>query len=314
VHLGSVLVAGSGWTVVPTINPVKGEIAIAISGTTPIAGALEGSLVTIDFHETAAAAGTAARTSIALVSSVNPTGQQVLATELEDWQGSFVLSAGNSVVGLATGTSLEGTAVESPRATVVVTAPLAPTAEDANSRSSAETPTVTVAAVVAPSIEVEVTASMAASEEVTAVHGPGATRGAAPAAVVPLSAIPLPGGLFPIAAGAAPGVPEAAGMLAGQRPADPYFQALGRAASPEVTLVGPVLLPSSGDNSCSLEDDTLSAALRWQSSLETMASRPAQRDRPTVQAAVAPQAADADALDQYFARAASDADPLLAYE
>src|SRR5262249_30319537 len=31
VHLGSVLAAGSGWSVVPTIDPATGQIAIAIS-------------------------------------------------------------------------------------------------------------------------------------------------------------------------------------------------------------------------------------------------------------------------------------------
>jgi len=51
VRLGSVLSAGSGWTLDPTINPVTGEIAIALSSTMPISSAIGGSLVTIDFHQ-----------------------------------------------------------------------------------------------------------------------------------------------------------------------------------------------------------------------------------------------------------------------
>jgi hypothetical protein len=40
VHLGSVLAAGSGWTVQPTINPATGQIAIALSSTTPISNSV----------------------------------------------------------------------------------------------------------------------------------------------------------------------------------------------------------------------------------------------------------------------------------
>jgi hypothetical protein len=104
IHLGSVLSAAGGWNLVPTINPVTGEIAIALSSTTPVHRSAGGSLVTIDFHAitgepgalaTGAAANPVANapgSSIALVASVNPTGQQVVFTELEDAQGTFTLT------------------------------------------------------------------------------------------------------------------------------------------------------------------------------------------------------------------------------
>jgi hypothetical protein len=98
VHLGSVLAAGSGWTLVPTINPVAGEIAITISSTTPIISTLGGSLVTIDFHpiDIGEPNGVNRRVPgqapIELVASVNPSGQQVVLTELEDAQGTFTLT------------------------------------------------------------------------------------------------------------------------------------------------------------------------------------------------------------------------------
>src|SRR5262249_22977290 len=51
IQLGSVLAAGSGWTLASTINPLTGEIAIALSSTTPISDPVGGSLVTIHFHQ-----------------------------------------------------------------------------------------------------------------------------------------------------------------------------------------------------------------------------------------------------------------------
>jgi hypothetical protein len=98
VHLGSVLAAGSGWTLVPTINPVTGQIVIALSSTTPIGEAIGGSLVTIDFHQVGYGepSGVSRRVSgpgmIELVASVNPTGQQLVTTELEDPVGTFTLT------------------------------------------------------------------------------------------------------------------------------------------------------------------------------------------------------------------------------
>jgi hypothetical protein len=87
VHPGSLL-AGSGWSFVPSIDSQTGQIAIALSSTTAITQPLAGSLVVIDFHQIAASASPA---SIELVPTVN-LGQQVVATELEDAQGTFTLT------------------------------------------------------------------------------------------------------------------------------------------------------------------------------------------------------------------------------
>jgi hypothetical protein len=106
VHLGSVLAAGSGWSVVPTIDQASGQIGIALSSSTPINGSMAGSLVTIDFHGHAIGGrignpsygvgrignpSYSDWTSIALVASVSPHGQS-FTTELEDAQGSFILT------------------------------------------------------------------------------------------------------------------------------------------------------------------------------------------------------------------------------
>jgi uncharacterized repeat protein (TIGR03803 family) len=93
VHLGSILTGASGWSVVTTINPVTGQIALVLSSDTPITSPIGGSLVTIDFYQNSTAVGRIFNpSSIALVSFVNPTGQQVVLTELSDAQGSFVLT------------------------------------------------------------------------------------------------------------------------------------------------------------------------------------------------------------------------------
>jgi hypothetical protein len=89
VHLGPVLLAGTGWNVDPTINKATGQIAIAFSSTTPIGAAIGGSLVTIDFHQLVS--GAAGSGKIALVDSVNLDGH-VFTTELEDAQGVFTLT------------------------------------------------------------------------------------------------------------------------------------------------------------------------------------------------------------------------------
>jgi hypothetical protein len=66
-----------------------------LSSTTPISSRQGRSLVTINFH---ALAPTANPSLIALVGSVNPTGTQVIRTELEDaqWTFTFVIDAGGA--------------------------------------------------------------------------------------------------------------------------------------------------------------------------------------------------------------------------
>ena len=108
IRLGSLMAASNGWTLTSTINAVSGQIAIALSSTTPVTNSLGGSLVIIDFHQRLGepgllategvtpvvenARGSPGLASIALVASVNPTGTQVVTTELEDAQGTFTLT------------------------------------------------------------------------------------------------------------------------------------------------------------------------------------------------------------------------------
>src|SRR5207302_508068 len=73
IHAGSVL-AGSNWSIVPTIDQATGQIGISLSSSMPITSNFAGSLVTIDFHQTGTGAGAAA---IQLVASVNPNGHLI---------------------------------------------------------------------------------------------------------------------------------------------------------------------------------------------------------------------------------------------
>src|SRR5262249_30061027 len=87
IHLGSLLAAGD-WSLVPTIDPATGQIAIAFSASTPVTSMQGVSLVIIDFHPVG---GVSNPPPIALVSSVTPNGRPV-TTELEDAQGTFTLT------------------------------------------------------------------------------------------------------------------------------------------------------------------------------------------------------------------------------
>jgi hypothetical protein len=116
IHAGALL-AGLDWMIVPTIDPKTGQIAIALSGNTPITNIQAGSLVTITFHligepgasapggfeplvpRGANALGSPWSQPIALVPAVNPNGQHVIVTELEDEVGAFALTL--AVNGLA---------------------------------------------------------------------------------------------------------------------------------------------------------------------------------------------------------------------
>jgi uncharacterized repeat protein (TIGR01451 family) len=87
VHAGE-LVMGEDWSIIPTIDQATGQIGIALSSSTPISPSVGGILVMITFHPTSTISGWA---PFELVASATPNGQYV-ATELEDAQGSFLLS------------------------------------------------------------------------------------------------------------------------------------------------------------------------------------------------------------------------------
>jgi hypothetical protein len=97
IEAGSLLAQGSGWSIQPTINLVTGQIAITLSSSTPISDSVGGSLVTIRFHqlnsgEPGGVSPRSLESAINLAASVNPTGQQVVITALEDAQGAFTLT------------------------------------------------------------------------------------------------------------------------------------------------------------------------------------------------------------------------------
>jgi hypothetical protein len=91
-HLGSLLAAGRDWTLSANIDLATGQIGITLSSDTPITQPIGGSLITIDFHQRPGEPGASATGgSIALVDSANPNGQW-FPTELEDAQGTFILT------------------------------------------------------------------------------------------------------------------------------------------------------------------------------------------------------------------------------
>jgi hypothetical protein len=238
VHLGSLLEAHSGWSVVPTVDPVTGQIAIALWSTTPISSSQDGSLVTIDFHQIGTAPGT---TAIQLVKSVSINGQYV-PTELEDAQGTFTLTPAPTN-GLGWGSeSIVTLTASTPRlvaSCMVVGAPApveflpesgsvaglatldtgaSPAAADpANPESS------TQAGVRGPS---DVTQTV----QVSASAAPGESTQVA-AALIGLS--------FPLANTLGALAPGWLGVAAGQPVAEPLFPVLVRALNPnDVTLRG----------------------------------------------------------------------------
>jgi hypothetical protein len=90
VQLGSVPQSGTGWTLQTVVDPTTGELGITLSSVTPIASTASGSLVTITLQETATA--TPGLTPIALVASVDPNGEGVISTMLDDNQGPWTLT------------------------------------------------------------------------------------------------------------------------------------------------------------------------------------------------------------------------------
>jgi hypothetical protein len=311
VHAGSVL-AGSNWTIVPTIDQATGQIGIALSSSTAITQNLAGSLVTIDFHPIGNVTGTG---SIELVASVTPNGR-LFTTMLQDAVGQFTLmpapvnsfdprldtavafsdSPSPAVVKTPVVTSTETVAVFTPAGesgTVdvtekSVTVPVAPAAEDeAAIRGAVETETQHVAAVY-----------MAATEG-QAVTG-----------------LPLAGLLFPIAT--MPVVnPQ---RVTVPHVADPLLQNLARttntlASTPLDTvfevydriLAGQRLLPSTTANSGDRLDwnemgDNLDVPVAGIAEEHT--GRAGRRQRTLTPAVPRPaKTVDPAALDQVFAQA-----------
>jgi Cohesin domain len=311
VHPGSLL-AGGDWKIVPTIDQVTGQIGIALSSTTPITSTKGGSLVTIDFH---AAAGNANPSFIALVSFVTPNGQ-FITTELEDDQGTFTLTQGNTVVMLTN----TGAMLPAPMAQVLVheseTVTIEPSSHShEDSPAIVETGSGTAAVIMTPVAE-------AALLHVAGAAGHGAAAIVA-AMDSSLTAVALTGLVLQLA-----GMPLAAGSasaaLGWQHLADELFQALARTTSSagdmalgsvvpnlEHGLGGQLLLaqPSSEDMD-SFYWAAVGSALDWQSATrESLRSTRDQRDtRMCVTTPAAEVVRTRAALDQLFSQDADNAD------
>jgi hypothetical protein len=334
VHLGSVLAAGSGWTIVSTINPVTGQIALALSSSTPIGSPIGGSLVTLDFHPTNAGMPSdvsrrvPGATAIELVASVNPSGQQVIATELEDAQGTFTLSPTPSFDPRMESLAIQDTI---PEAGVVR---IAATEGRPADEMAAETISPSLAAVTPASSDQDVVPTLSPISEATtgnhsasSAHAVVVSSFLAHTSAAPLSIGPIPGPFFPLGNTLALDAQSSAGAGAGRQVADQLFQALARGTSNpnypplvgtitdvfERFLVGQLLSPSAVDNQGSMiwfdvetnldgpGKDGFTAMLRRRGHHDLTSNRTAPPvSMPHVDA-------DRAALDWYLAQAAEEA-------
>src|SRR5206468_604719 len=89
IHLGTVPAAEEGWVLQARVDAATGQIGIVLYSATPISTSVGGSLVTIDFHVRPGAP--VGPTPINLAASVNPNGQGVIATAIDDNQGPLTL-------------------------------------------------------------------------------------------------------------------------------------------------------------------------------------------------------------------------------
>jgi hypothetical protein len=303
IHAGSVLIGGKGWSVLPTINPLTGEIAIALSSDTPIHGTLGGSLVAIDFHQVGRMATPSV---IALVSSVNPTGSNVITTELEDAQGTFTLTLGP--------TQSFVTSTETPAANVTrtVVASLSSVVRDHPIDSEA-------AKVTALATNVPETAAPTPTEADTAVHIVAGSQGLTSAATNLLAAMnpALADLAFQVAGTSLAGIQNGMSWLSG-----PVFLSLARIAT---NPTDPAFLVTVRD---ALDRGLSSALLRASPSTENLdfaglddlsdlagivgedlAQRQTPAHRVAADAAPPMSLLDRVAVDQYFAGTADASYP-----
>jgi hypothetical protein len=309
VHVGTVL-AGGVWIVIPTIDQATGQLGIALSGSTPVTSTLAGSLVTIDFHQVGRMANPS---SIALVASVNP-GGQLFTTELEDAQGTFILTPAptNSSAARFDSTVVLPATATGAGATEITPAPVLVEIRSGDS-AGVDRPvsTASVWAVASESAETEV-APQAVTEASAGRDSLHAVVAAASSAVI--SMVSSATGLLMPFGGA---VLVNAQASTGQHLADQLFQALGReAASPsiplpgalardavECSLAGQVLQsPTSVDRLNGINWEEAGSDLDWQPASAAVAGPESQTARPGTPPATE---AEADAyqatVDVYFA-------------
>jgi hypothetical protein len=317
VHLGSVLTAGSGWSIVPTIDQATGQIAIALSSDTPIISTAGGSLVTIDFHTIGRVSEPS---SIALVLSASPNGQYV-TTELEDAQGAFILSpgtngifAGSSGVVLVPSAVATTQAVTLPVGVVTTTLPAAIGEPENHVLAVAEALTLTPATTTTETADEDGSALAPAPMHVSMAAPHAGAGTTAVAATSPLVASLV----FQMTNTPVVNLPISLGVAAWQHLTDQLFQVLTRN---DAGLTGPAretlervlasqLLPAPPANDLDFLDWQEAGSVLDSQGLEAWsAARPPRREQTASSAAsvtLTPAAAERVALDQLFAQAADE--------
>jgi autotransporter-associated beta strand protein len=310
VHAGSLL-AGGNWEVVPTIDPTTGQIGIALSSSTPIQSALGGSLVTIDLHPIARGIGNPSD-NIALVASATPEGQY-FATELEDAQGTFVLTSAPANVAPPVANSVMPRTIAGHVETADVARPSFRPAEspgpdfamaDGPSAGGVNEPDTGAGNVGGTFLSVETPGRTGMSVSPASTSAPIPT-GAAALLTQIMNVAPGAGLVFQLSGAVMLNGPGSGGNALAQRLADQFFETFVRGAFHDATVTGPILalpladffdvrleeLDTGGQTPTSREDARLPSSCTWSN-----ADAPVQRQL------------DQTAVDEYFAQAVNDAD------
>jgi Bacterial pre-peptidase C-terminal domain/Bacterial Ig-like domain len=307
VHLGSVLASG-GWKVVPTINQTTGQIAIALSGETPITGSSGGSLIMIDFH----AAG-----EVVHLSTINLVP---FATELEDAQGTFtltfattaatILGSGSARVDAAsvqTQIHLSGANGTSPEpvAAQVNDGPMAPAVQLADVAAGAEeTDTASTGGSVPVTQEEPHLQAVAGSHGLAASVSPFTSAAALAGALLEYASPPFINAL-------------GLGVTTWQRGSDSLFQALGRSSSDPVfsgavqiverALAGPFFLAQTDSDALNELDREMTGRDFISPVTTDKATGRDAADRQAATPSASERPGDQLALDQLFAQEVDDA-------
>jgi hypothetical protein len=278
------------------------------------------------------------------VASVNPSGQQVILTELEDAQGAFTLTPApsnafdsriDSVVMLAAAPATAPIRLPlTDSATTSAAVPVETLEVDYRTvqvlATEAAIPSVTAAA---EASEVGVPAGATAAADAAPVHVSAIVHGAALVAVTSastLAAVPLTGLAFQVAGISVVSAPALPSIAAGQHLADQFFQALVRTSNnPNDPTLGTTvmnalerMLPSQllrlpADNLESLNWEEAGSGLDWQAPTDAAMQvgrhtrRDVARHESSAPATVSQANGERAALDQYFAQTADDTDPMM---
>jgi uncharacterized repeat protein (TIGR03803 family) len=326
VHLGSVLGAGNGWRLTPTIDQATGQMAIAFSSDTPITSTAGGSLVTIDFHPIAG--WIASPSTIALAPSASPNGKYA-TTELEDAQGTFTLTPSPATGTFVGNRGIVEITTMAPAALLDAPASAGAVRTDSHAIAGTEALAFTSAAVVPEPAQEEAPVEPPApvttgsgtvrpndaeslggdvlSQRPSPAGAPAVRStvlGVAPSAGVTWGTVPLATMVFQIASNAAVNGPFAAGLLVGPGATDQFFQTLGGVFSQVVGAANPLLMQSSGRHGDDLIGDPAGSAF-WRVFLETRepASGSTQEEGGDRQPALSESRAVQSALHDYFAEA-----------